>query len=371
MEGAPLPNEYSITYKSNKSNQYKIKFICIDNYLLIQSNKESKDNKIYENKIQLKDIKLNKYFSICDSIYDVLFSLKQNLSNNVSLEELNEELKLTIPLNHPLAKEITFNLKEKKNENQDDLIQNLYKIVNSLSQKVESQQKEIDSLKKRVNDLENFNQNHNQIDEIKTKKQENNINNQHNYNNNNIKNNNYYDNSHFEKAYYFNKTEFSYIIKNKVEELSIKNWIHGNKPIKFKLLFRMSRDGTTAINFHARCDSKGKTLILIETKDGKRIGGYTSLQWNMDEEKKYGGNLFIFNLEGNMLSHPLIKQSGKGAIICNMNYGPSFDEGIIFKNNDLTNGYIECQWLINIAKFTNKQIQVKELEVFQVNIKYN
>ena len=122
MEDAPLPNEYSITYKSNKSNQYKIKFICIDNYLLIQSNKESKDNKIYENKIQLKDIKLNKYFSICDSIYDVLFSLKPNLSNNVSLEELNEELKLTIPLNHPLAKEITFNLKEKKNENQDDLL---------------------------------------------------------------------------------------------------------------------------------------------------------------------------------------------------------------------------------------------------------
>ena len=104
MEDAPLPNEYSITYKSNKSNQYKIKFICIDNYLFIQSNKESKDNKIYENKIQLKDIKLNKYFSICDSIYDVLFSLKQNLSNNVILEELNEELKLTIPLNHPLAK---------------------------------------------------------------------------------------------------------------------------------------------------------------------------------------------------------------------------------------------------------------------------
>ena len=74
--------------------------------------------------------------------------------------------------------------------------------------------------------MENLNQNHNQIDEIKTKKQENNINNQHNYNNNNIKNNNYYDNSHFEKAYYFNKTEFSYIIKNKVEELSIKNWIY-------------------------------------------------------------------------------------------------------------------------------------------------
>ena len=61
-------------------------------------------------------------------------------------------------------------------------------------------------------------------------------------------------------------------MKNENEELSIKNWIHGNNHMKFKLLFRMSRDGTTSINFHTKCDSSGKTLILIETKEGKRIG---------------------------------------------------------------------------------------------------
>ena len=162
MEDAPLPNEYSISLKSDKNNAFNLKFIGFDNYLLIQSKKESKDNNIYENKIQLSDIKLNKYFSICDSIYDVILSLKPNLSNSIKLEEIKEELKLTIPLNHPLAKEISFNLK-KSNQNIDfnsnELIQTLYNLIYSLSEKVENQQKEIDSLKNRVNDLENSNKN--------------------------------------------------------------------------------------------------------------------------------------------------------------------------------------------------------------------
>ena len=59
-----------------------------------------------------------------------------------------------------------------------------------------------------------------------------------------------------------------------------------------------------------------------------------------------------------------------GSIICQMDNGPSFEEGIIFKNNDLSVGYIEHQGLINGAGIIGKKIQVKELEVFQVNIRY-
>lgn len=70
-------------------------------------------------------------------------------------------------MNHPLAKEIIFNLKlkqnDKPNNNSNDLIQDLLNMITSLSEKVELQQKEIYSLKKRVNDLENQNQNNNQI----------------------------------------------------------------------------------------------------------------------------------------------------------------------------------------------------------------
>lgn len=348
MEDAPLPNEYSITLKSDKNNKFNFKFIGIDNYLLIQSKQESKDNNnIYENKIQLSDIKLNKYFSICDSIFDVLLSLKPNLSNNIKLEEIKEELNLTIPLNHPLAKEISFNLKKinkNKDSNSNELIQTLYNLIYSLSEKVENQQKEIESLKKRVNDLENLNQN------ITTKKSE----------ENNIQN----------KIYFISKSEFSYIIRNKAEEFSIRNWINGNKQVKLKLIFRMSIDGNTSINFHSKCDNKGKTLILIETKDGKRIGGYTSLQWNMDGQKKYGDNLWLFTMGNNMFRFPLIQQNKRGAIICDMDNGPSFEDGIIFKDNTLSVGYIENKGIYNNGKFTEEKFYVKELEVFQIYIKY-
>ena len=87
MEDAPLPNEYSKSFKSDKNNTYKIKFIGVDNYLLIQSLKDLKNKIIHETKVLLSDIKSNKYFSICDSIYDVLYSLKPNLINKVTLEE--------------------------------------------------------------------------------------------------------------------------------------------------------------------------------------------------------------------------------------------------------------------------------------------
>ena len=359
MDDAPLPNENLIIVKSDKNTIYKIKFTVNDNYLLLQSFKDCKDESTYEDKIHLNTIKLNKYFSICDSIFDVMEALKPNLSNKIKLEEINNELKLIIPLNHPLAKEITFNLKIKQKE--DDLIHNLYNIVKSLSQKIENQQEEINSLKNRVNILENKNKTNNDKS-LYNNNYNNNI-----FNNNNSNNNNIFSDK---KIYRFSQKEFSYIIRSKDEDLSIKNWIHGNKQIRFNLLFRMSRDGTTTINFHTKCDFKGKTLILIETKDGKRFGGYTSLQWNMDGEKRYGENIWLFNLEKTLWKYPLIKMGKLGSIICQMDNGPSFEEGIIFKNNDISVGYLECQALKNAAKISDNKFNVKEMEIFQVNIKY-
>lgn len=159
------------------------------------------------------------------------------------------------------------------------------------------------------------------------------------YYRNNNKNKNRFNN--FQKAYLPNVTN---LIKNDVEEISIKNWINNlNKPIYFKLLFRMTRDGTTALNFHLNCDNKGKTLILIETNDDLRIGAYTSLQWNMDGIKKYGENIWLFTFQKDLYRIPLMTPNKTGSIICDMNNGPSFDEFFVIKNNDLTKGYIESE----------------------------
>ena len=344
MEDAPLPNKCSILLQSDKNNSYNIYFTSIENYLLIQASKDINNSKIsHENKIPLIDIRLNKYFSICESTHDVLFSLKPNLTNNVKLEEIDDDLQIIIPLNHPLAKEISFNLKNCHNNLNNtnlnnDLINSLLDTINSLSQKINEQQKEINDLKKRVTNLENNNNNSlNNLTQNVVEKD------------NIQKNNNSNMNNDIPIPYYFNKYEFSNIIKSAAEELSIKNWIYSyDKKINFKLLFRMSKDGNKALNFHLKCDQKGKTLILLETKEGKRMGGYTSLQWNMNGESKYGENVWLFTLGKDMYKFILAKQNKNPSIICNMNNGPSFEDGIIFKDNDLTVGYI---YSVYIKKF--------------------
>ena len=46
-----------------------------------------------------------------------------------------------------------------------------------------------------------------------------------------------------------------------------------------KLLYRASRDGWTASNFHSYCDNKGPTVTVV--KSGNYIfGGYTDTSWD-------------------------------------------------------------------------------------------
>jgi hypothetical protein len=45
------------------------------------------------------------------------------------------------------------------------------------------------------------------------------------------------------------------------------------------LLWRGSRDGFTAEEFHRRCDGRANTLTLIEDTDGNVFGGFTPVKW--------------------------------------------------------------------------------------------
>ena len=49
----------------------------------------------------------------------------------------------------------------------------------------------------------------------------------------------------------------------------IKEWIAPGKNITFNLLFRKCINGSTTLDFHKYCDYKGKTLIIIETIEGR------------------------------------------------------------------------------------------------------
>jgi TLD len=68
---------------------------------------------------------------------------------------------------------------------------------------------------------------------------------------------------------------------------------HGSQA---KLLYKGSKSGWMAQDFHTRCDNKGKTLTFMLTDKGIICGGYTSLPWQQDGGDKEDQTAFIFSL---------------------------------------------------------------------------
>ena len=90
----------------------------------------------------------------------------------------------------------------------------------------------------------------------------------------------------------------SKIIAGNVEDKEVvRKWINPEVSFKTKLLYRLSRDGASIFNFHSKCDNKGPTLILIESYDQNKFGGYTSATWDMFSSiYKNGTKTFLFSL---------------------------------------------------------------------------
>ena len=95
---------------------------------------------------------------------------------------------------------------------------------------------------------------------------------------------------------------------------------------KFTLVYRASRDGFSAEQFHAKCDNIPKTLSIIKARhSGNVFGGYTECTWNHTGTYKQDNNAFIFSLV-NKDNKP-IKMKPKNpahAIYCNSSWHITF-----------------------------------------------
>ena len=80
----------------------------------------------------------------------------------------------------------------------------------------------------------------------------------------------------------------------------LKKWINPELAFKKKLLFRLSRDGPSIFNFHSKWDYITPTLILIESADKNKFGGYTTATWDMFMGAyKNALKTFLFSLQKN------------------------------------------------------------------------
>ena len=109
---------------------------------------------------------------------------------------------------------------------------------------------------------------------------------------------------------------------------SLENLPNPPKVLRTKLIYKAEIDGDKALTFHEKCDNCGPTITIIQTKEGFRYGGYTSVSWEGPEnpEFKADADAFIFSFD-TMKKYD--NMNAEKSIQCYSLFGPCFGDGII------------------------------------------
>ena len=171
-------------------------------------------------------------------------------------------------------------------------------------------------------------------------------------------------------------------VNKKVLEEKLCEWC-GTK--NFELIYRGSRDGFGANDFHRLCDNKGKTLVLIKNTSGHVFGGF-AVPWespsSSDTWKQAPGS-FLFTLTNMYGIQPTkfpLKDENNGKVICHNNgYQPTFGCVDFYVSSDCntnTSSYTNFPSSYNdttrkgnsifSSNSGNSHFQVQEIEVFKV-----
>ena len=164
------------------------------------------------------------------------------------------------------------------------------------------------------------------------------------------------------------------ILKNneEIEFLSKKIGENSDKVI-FNLIYKATQNSDKAQVFHERCDQAKNTLVLIETSENRRFGGFTTCDWSGNQIEKNDENAFVFSLD-KMKIYDIVP--GQPAIACYPNYGPIFLNCQIKINDDaFTNGgstFCKGQNYQTEEDFElnggNQDFQIKEIEVYEIEL---
>ncbi|KAJ5076396.1 hypothetical protein M0811_06395 [Anaeramoeba ignava] len=177
----------------------------------------------------------------------------------------------------------------------------------------------------------------------------------------------------------------SEIIKNIEYVKKLKEWINDDEFFsKMKLGYSAKRDGFDSQNWHKAVDDKGKTLVIIKTKDNFIFGGFTQVGF-MTGDSRYipDPNAFIFSLRNSTNKRKskkfTIKQDEEqNAIYYRLDRGSCFGNDDIDLNSNLKSGYSDFGVSYNLPngiKYGTKRAKsylagsydewvVKELETY-------
>jgi hypothetical protein len=153
---------------------------------------------------------------------------------------------------------------------------------------------------------------------------------------------------------------------------------------QFKLLWRGSRDGFTAPEFHTKCDGHANTLTVILDTNGNIFGGFTPVEWESRERSPQdkgddSRKSFLFTLKNPHNVAPMKFKLNPGcrssAISCGYASGPNFRDLAVFSNcnaNTRSFAYLGTTYNNNTELAGDRVLagrssfQVKEIEVFEI-----
>ncbi len=247
---------------------------------------------------------LNRFFRQYDSIEELFTDLFQTLeekemvickkANNVKFSILVEA--------RGKKEEVAFYLKPDK-PNTEDITFNLCDKVKELEEKLNEKDKAIEDLKEEIKDLRN--------DMIKESNQ----------------------NSKVEKEMkdLLHQVRKGIAIGSQIIRYDEFNFIESavrktmNKNVKFfNLLYRGSRNGFRAQDFHEKCDGKKNTITVIQARNGRRFGGFTHAKWDKSNGYKTDEKGFLFSLDSKDV---YANKKDNYGIYCYNDKGPAFGGG--------------------------------------------
>ena len=168
-----------------------------------------------------------------------------------------------------------------------------------------------------------------------------------------------------------------------IERLQKIDPIYNN--ILLKLVYRATRDGDSAEDFHKKCDKIGPNITLVLTLNNRRFGGFTKNNWEhlkediKEKEPEVGSgksdiDAFCFSIDLNKIYDN--NELDSGVIFCCNSYGPTFCRNIFAINDNMLTkgGYCLKK---NFSCFEGQEIDyeisggkkvfgIKELEVLEI-----
>jgi len=332
--------EINFEIKSNTGKMFYINLLNQEEYLIITAYYISNKNRVeYESKFDISYIKKVKLFILYDTINECLEEI--NLGINTGKSYLVEEknyINIFIPLNNIKFNEINFKVDLKENIN---IVNN--KEINELKNVIKEQNNEIINLKNKVNQLEIL------VNDLLIFKKD-----------------------------IVGKITFkinSKIVDSYFNIILIKNWINNinnesSKIIKAKLLYKLSKDGDSIDTFHQKCDNNSPTLLLVETTNGRKFGGYTTCVWSVNKGGKKDGKTFLFSLDEKKLYKKKKEHENERDIYCRKDAGPTFGGNDLYFYQTLKKGYSASPYYFldknDLAKNIKDDFDIKEIEIFKI-----